>query len=305
MLLQLKCIKCKYILTEPLPEAIFRQVKNPENLTHESRLEIIKNFIKNVKCPECLSSVYWTGLGDKSFNMEIDVTSQRIVQFVKAAVDIVEKGQSENVSEEYMDCAAEIVTELIERPGQLICIVDPDLIRKAETAINIIWSNVDEEELFNEFYFGKVVDNVHHESRASMIAGDYLDRAKKLRPFLVSVKPNDEISAYFENAVECWLFGINSASLILCCAAMEGLMVDRLSNINRTLACKEDGKTRGLFELIDNAARSGILDDSTKQMAHGIRELRRESVHRLRNVDNTEAFNAIMNTKKIIEKLLT
>ena len=63
-------------------------------------------------------------------------------------------------------------------------------------------------------------------------------------------------------------------------------------------------KERSLSELINNAANEGLLDKSTKKMAHNIRLLRKDAVHKLRSITSDEAYNAIMNTKKIIEQLL-
>jgi len=63
-------------------------------------------------------------------------------------------------------------------------------------------------------------------------------------------------------------------------------------------------KERKLSELINNAANEGLLDKFAKKMAHDIRLLRREAVHRLKSITSDEAYKAIMNTKKIIEELL-
>ncbi|MBI5665222.1 MAG: hypothetical protein HZC49_09115 [Nitrospirae bacterium] len=237
--------------------------------------------------------------------MEIDFTSQHIVQLVKSAVDLVEKGQSENVSKEYMEYASEIITELLERPGQLVYIAYPDFIRKAEDAINIIWGNVDDDELFQEIFYGKI----HGESRAAIIADDYMKRAKKLRPTFLTKKPKEAISAYFQNAMECWLFGINTAALILCCSVIESLLTDAFEEKGLSLT-KENGRPKGFLALTYEANKESIIDGNIKEMADDINELRRLAVHHIseyhtENIGETETYNAIMKTKKIIEKLLT
>lgn len=237
---------------------------------------------------------------------EIDVTSEYIVQLIKGAIDLVEKGQSEDISKEYLEYAQEIVDKLIWNPGQLIHFEDPELIEKAKTALSIIWDNVDEEELFGEITGGGYGGILVH------IIGDYIDRAKKLKPTLISVKPDNLISVYFQNAMNSWVFGLNSASIILCCSILEYLLKYKYPKfifkykVVNTMSLEEFQKSekRKLEEFIDVVAEKGFIDEDTKNMAHGIRRLRNDAAHDLRSVTSDEAYDAIMSTKIIIETLL-
>jgi hypothetical protein len=154
-----------------------------------------------------------------------------------------------------------------------------------------------------------MVNNVHGEGRAAIIASDYMNKARRLRPSLVSIEPKEEISAYFQSAMQCWLFGLNTAALILCWSVIEYLLTEAFKKKGLSLT-KEKGKYKSEAEIINEASDNLILDSDTKRMAHDVRELRRLAVHHIsqyhgRNIGETETFNVIMNTKKIIDKLLT
>jgi hypothetical protein len=56
--------------------------------------------------------------------------------------------------------------------------------------------------------------------------------------------------------------------------------------------------------LIDNAARKKLISPEEKRIAHGIRILRNDAVHDLHQISYKETYKAIMNTKKLIERLL-
>jgi len=299
-------MRCKYSFTdEQLPVSPWKQVK--ERQTKKSELlekssseeeeirEVLVEITRNVKCPRCLSTAYLTGIGEKR-EFEIDLTSEPLVQLIKGAIDIVKSEKKEDISKDYIEYAQGIIDLLILNPGKLIYFPDPDLIKEAEYAFNIIWDNVDTDELFTALHSDVMVG----------ITVDYIHRAIKLKPTLVSVKPDNQTSVYFQDAMHSWLFGLNSAALILCCSIIENLLKQKLSR-KPNLVWESSGnrlKERKLSELINNAANEGLLDKSVKKMAHDIRLLRRDAVHRLKPISSNEAYNAIMNTKKIIEQLL-
>jgi hypothetical protein len=245
---------------------------------------------------KCGASVYLIGIGDKLLDTEIDFTSAPIVILIKNAIDLVEKGKYD----EYRKCAEEIISLLLDNPGQLIHIEDPDLMKAASDALKIIWENVDTSHLFDEMINSGNMD---------AIIGDYTDRAKQLKPTLVSVKPDKQTSEYFQSAIDSWLFGLNNAALILCCSVIENLLMQKLWKIDITLVRKANPKNmnwkdRDLWELINNATKQNILDKKECSKAHNIRKLRQNAVHRLKPINSSEAYSAIMDTKEIIEKLL-
>ena len=299
-MLNFKCKNCNHIFTdEELPRSPSIEIKsNKIKRENESYVDYLYDFIEEVtkktRCPKCNSTVYLT---DKNFIKEFDFTSEPLVRLIKDTIDLVKSDRKKDISKEYMEYAKEIVSELMWSPGRLILFEDPDLMKEAESAIAVIWDNVDEKELWDEAFHNSLIVN---------IVGDYFERAKKLKPTLVSVKPDNQTSIYFQDAMHSWLFGLDSATLILCCSIIEKLLKQKLSR-KPNLVWKSIGsrlKDRDLSELINNAANEGLLDKSTKKMAHGIRLLRRDAVHQLKPISSDEAYNAIMDTRKIIEQLL-
>jgi hypothetical protein len=309
-MLNFKCMRCKYSFTdEQLPASPWKQTKeqktnDPDVIDksfsdEEELVKILTEVAKNVKCPKCQSTAYLTGIGEKK-NFEIDLTSEPLVQLVKRAIELVKSNRKEDVSK-YLEYRERIIDILILDPGKLIYFADPELIKEAESAFNIIWdNNVDTDELFYA---------LHSEVMVGMTV-DYIRRAIKLKPTLVSVKPDNIVAAYFSNVIEAWLFGLNSAALILCCSVIEQILNQKFpvlkyksDKILRDFKSLRDIE-RTLEEFIDEVARQGFIDEKIRIMAQNIRTLRNSAVHKLKPISSDEAYNAIMSTKKIIEQLL-
>ncbi len=313
-MLNFKCKKCKYLFTDDqLSVSPWKQIKSEKTKKDNESdaaflLELIEEATRNVRCPKCRATVYLMGKD----GIEIDVTSEPLAQIIKGLIDLHKKYKTENItpesfvkySEETRDYAKEIVEHLMWKPGTLICFEDTDLMRDATSAIDSLYEDMNYKELSDEMFsggYGGLLVN---------IIGDYIDRAMKLKPTLVSVRPNEVVSAYFQNAMECWLYGINSASVILCCSIVENLLKQRYptlqyksDNIFKDFKYLKDFE-RTLEEFIDEVAKKGFIDENTRKMAQGIRILRNSTVHKLKQITSDEAYNAIMNTKKIIEQLL-
>jgi len=300
-MLRFKCQRCKKSFSfEEYPQFYDISKKTPlfddKKDDHEILVKWLKDITSQIKCMKCGASVYLIGIGDKLLDSEIDLTSAPIVILIKDAIDLVEKGKYD----EYRECAEKVISLLLDNPGQLIYIEDTDLMQAASNALKIIWENVDTSDLFDEMI---------NSGNMVAIIGDYTDHAQQLKPTLVNVKPDAHTSAYFQNAIDSWLFGLNNASLILCCSVIENLLVQRLWKIDINLVRKVNlkdmaWKDRELWELINNATKENILDRKESTKAHNIRELRRKAVHRLEPVNSSDAYNAIMDTKEIIEKIL-
>lgn len=56
------------------------------------------------------------------------------------------------------------------------------------------------------------------------IIGDYIERAKKIKPIFSTVKPTDVIRTYFQEAMNAWCYGLNTAALILSCSILESIL---------------------------------------------------------------------------------
>lgn len=295
-----RCKRCKNSFSfeeHPSYHELFRNIPTfDESKDVEVFTKWIEDVTANIECTKCKSSVYLIGIGDKLLDSEIDFTSTPIVILIKKAIELVNTGQYEK----YKECASKIIWLLLDEPGQLIYFEDTELMNQAISALKIIWDDVDTSELFDEMVSsGNMVE----------IIGGYTDRAKLLMPTLIDKKIDDQTSAYFQEAIYSWLFGLNCASLILCCSIIENLLRQKLWNIDLNLVLKKnpkdgDLKDRDLFELINNAESAGIIDKGTKSKAHKIRIIRKEAVHRLRKINSDESFRAITDTKHIVEKIL-
>ena len=184
-----------------------------------------------------------------------------------------------------------ILNDLVWSPGTPIYLNDPSELKAFQTAIDVIWENVDSKLLFEEMtsggYSGLLVS----------IIGDYTDRVKMLKPTFVSINPKDtDFYIYFNEAMKAWLFGLNNASLILCCSILETTLKQNLN--------KSRVENHRLETLIDKAAKAKLLNNEEKAIAHDIRKLRNNAIHGLCQVSYNNTFGAIMNTKKLVERLL-
>lgn len=214
----------------------------------------------------------------------------------------------ENQASEFNLLWKSIVEDLMWSPGTLIHIADEAKRKAAKILIDLIWKIQDAEEIFDEMtsggYSGLMVN----------IVGDYIDRAKMLKPTLISINTqNFEFKTYFEEAMKAWLHGLNSSSLILCGSLIEDMIKTQLYNIDPNPALELEGKkqnvkvkkNKALFKLIETAFSHQIIDKEDKKTAHRIRELRNKAVHKLEKVGEEETYRAILDTKELIEKILT
>jgi hypothetical protein len=111
--------------------------------------------------------------------------------------------------------------------------------------------------------------------------------------------------------MQSWLFGLNNSALILCCSILESLLKEKLCQIDVDLVydLSDRKNLKGIKQLplpklIQNAYSAGMLDKEDKKVASRIKDLRNDSVHKLKNVSYKEVYDAIMSTKALVEKFL-
>lgn len=192
-------------------------------------------------------------------------------------------------------------------PGTLIYFPDETERKAAQAMINMSWRTMKTDEIFDEMtsggYSGLLVN----------IIGDYIDRAKMLRPTLISIDPqNTEFKEYFEEAMKAWLYVLNSSALILCCSIIEDILKTELYNIVPDLALDLEKDNKRLTEvrnkkmeiLIDNAFKHEIISKAEKAKAHEISILRNDAIHSLEKISEKQTYKAILDTKELIEKIL-
>lgn len=239
-------------------------------------------------------------ISDKLFHL-----IEKIVEIKRNELESGEKSRTD--LEKTGNLIEEIIDDLIWEPGTLIYFEDADFLRFAKKTVTSIWSDLDVDEMFDEMtsggYSGLLVNMV----------GDYIERAKLLRPTFISINPeNTDIPIYFREAMRSWLFGLNNAALILCCTILESLIKEKLLGFDvdyvYDLADRKSFKAIKQFSLgrlIHNAHEAGLIGKKEKKIASDIRYLRNDSVHKMRPVSSQQTYNAIMDTKVFVEKLLS
>jgi hypothetical protein len=267
----------------------------------ESLSSAIEQITKQIKCSDCQSTVYLIGIGQNHFKDEIDISSEPIIQAIKKLVDLHKKYKEENItansfvvySEEAEGLAYEIIERLVWEPGKLLYFEDAALIDSARKAVKDLWDSLPSSELWDEIssggYKGILVN----------IISDYIDRAKLLKPVFISVEPPNPVKKYFREAMGAWLFGLNTAALILCCSIIE----EMLETIYPKLT-KAEKEKKGKLEALIDKANGKIFNKTEAETAHIIRLLRNDAVHELKRPSKEDTYEAILNTVSLIEKIL-
>jgi len=214
----------------------------------------------------------------------------------------------EHLKKDVNNLRKSIIEDLVWSPGTLIHFQDKSELEAAKATIDLIWDTFNIDEIFEEITSGGCGGLLVN------IIGDYIDRAKMLKPTLVTINPeNYDFHIYFKEAMNSWLFGLNNASLILCCSLLENILIEELRKINKELVYKiyiDDNIIKGvqphsLETLINIAAEESLFSFEEKKSAHKIRRLRNNAIHGLRSISSKQTYNAIINTKNIVEKLLS
>ena len=113
-----------------------------------------------------------------------------------------------------------------------------------------------------------------------------------------SVEPSDMVKRYVNEAMRCYIYGHFLASLLVCRAAIEASLEDRLP-ATEVLNMKE-GK---LITLIDQAREKGLLDGALQKWAHEVRKLANDAAHLERLVSEDECRLSLQKTRGILEHL--
>lgn len=314
-----RCKKCKNTFAiEQHP--LFQNLKDkinaePKDFSDDEELksifETVLEITKQIRCQQCQSTVYLIGIADINIEKGIDATSEPFVKCIKGLVDLHKEYKSKattpdsflKYSENVSEYAKEIVEHLMWHPGTLVYFEDIDLMNDAKEVITELYRNMSSNELWHETfsggYSGLLVD----------IIGDYIDRVKEIKPTFISIEPDNQTRTYFQEAMNAWSFGLNSAPLILSCSILEAILKQILLKKDPKLVYDfgksfKDIKEKDLEALIENAKLKKILDNSEAKKAHKIRKSRNDAVHKLKKFSSEETYKAIISTKELIEKLL-
>ena len=235
--------------------------------------------------------------------------SEAIIELKNLLIDMLENQASGDTIDEDKDSRAkELVTiiqkELIYNPGTLIYFEDELEIDSVKGVVDWVWQNLNPQVAFEEMTGGEYTDLLVH------TMGEYVDRAKMLKPTFISTNPaNNDFQVYYEEAMHCWLFGLDRAALILCSSIVESLIKQKVSEINEEyLYQEENGKGRRrektFKQLIEMVKFLKLINSSQANAMHDIRRSRNQAVHSLETISEKETHSKIMQTKEIAEGLL-
>lgn len=319
---EFRCKKCKYtFFIEQHP--IFQSLKDklnaePKDFSNDEKLKVFSEtaleITKQIRCQKCRSTVYLVAFGGLRFHEGVDATSEPLVITIKGLVDLHKEYKSKTAtpdsffkySDEVSEYAKEIVKHLMWHPGDFLYFEDSELMSDAIVAIDDLWENISYDELSDEIFSGGFSGLMVN------IVGDYIERVKMIKPTFITVRPNNEIRTYFQQAMDAWCHGLNTASLILSCSILEAILKQVLLRKDHKLVYDID-KSKGLkgfkekdFQvLIENARIEKILDDGEAKKADKIRKKRNAAVHVLKQASSDETYKAVITTKALLEKLLT
>jgi hypothetical protein len=208
----------------------------------------------------------------------------------------------------------EIVDRLLSKPGGFIVIKDRILREKAESAIDQIWRDEIEtdEELWRKVIFGiETDDDTFNEGIGTLMADGYARRARHLKPTVISIDLPTEVSTYLDESMAAWLHGLNCAALILSWTVVENTIKEALLKKDRALVFVQDQKSSTGFrekkakELISTAVGIQLLSQEEANRTHHIRNLRNSAAHEGRKISSESSLEAIMQTKQLVERLLS
>jgi len=200
----------------------------------------------------------------------------------------------------------DIVDYLVWYPGALFYDENHARHKRNEVVIDLLWKIVDSDQIIDELFSGG------YSGLLANMLGDFSERVKMLKPTFISVNPETtEFSSYYEEAMKAWLYGLSNAAIIICFAVIEDLLKDRLCqvDIEYVYELKDPNNPKGVKQLsydriIMAAMGEGLINKKEKNILFNIKKLRNNSIHSLTSVSDSEVYDAILQTKRIVEKLL-
>lgn len=200
-----------------------------------------------------------------------------------------------------------IRTYLLDYPGELIYEKDTSSIKRKLAVIDFLWKVYDDADHYDEIFGGDNTDFITN------FASGYLKRAKMIRPTFFSIKKHTglEFESYFREATRTWLYGCKYASIIICHSLLEGLLRNKLCDLNVEYAHKlydwdrkKSNPQYGFKELKGFTKKERILSKDLYKKLSTIQEKRNDAVHNLKTISDEEAYELILYTKDIVEYLL-
>ena len=130
------------------------------------------------------------------------------------------------------------------------------------------------------------------------------ERLKKIRPTFSSiVYPDSEFKEYYNEALSAWLYGLNTASLIICWSFLDALIRRTVYFHSIQAYIKIIQMDDPRRELLAQLKEWQILNGPDIHDIDGLRKLRNKAVHETEPIDSKTAFEAILKSRFIVEKI--
>lgn len=197
----------------------------------------------------------------------------------------------------------EIIIGFAWNPGEFIFVKDEEEKDLLEHQFNEIWNYV-EDDIFDVIFWGEYPGSGLQDEFASLVIYEVAERLKRIRPIFSSIiYPDSEFKEYYNEALSAWLFGLNTASLIICWSFLEALIRNTVHFRSIQAYMKISQMDNQQEELLAQLKEWQILNGSDIHDINGLRKLRNKAVHETEPIDSSTAFKAIRKSRTIVEKI--
>lgn len=197
-----------------------------------------------------------------------------------------------------------IIFHFAKNPGELVYVADEKEKDELDYVFGEIWENV-HEELFEVLFFGEYKKSGFTDEFSDLTIYSYAERLKKLRPTFSSTDfTGTEFEIYYCEALLAWLYGLNVASFIICWSFLENLLKQKVMEYDIAFYIENRFNDRWLNIFLNKLQGSGLLNEEDKKNIHLIKKRRNQLVHEIEIIDDQEAYNGILKTKILVEKIL-
>ena len=240
-------------------------------------------------------------MGINSINSQLD----ELIKYIGEVLS--PEGVRSFTDDEANKLVSSVRAYLIDCPGELIYEQNKQTVKARMTAIDLMWKMFDDDEHYEEIFFGDNVDFITN------FASDYIKRARMMRPLFISTRKHigKEFEFYFQEATRAWLHGCDQAVIIICNSLLEELLRAKLCDVDVKYAHKlidgwslKSNPDYGMNALKNFAKDEGILPKELIEKLTSIQKVRNDIVHNLNVVTDEEAYTIISDTKTIVEYLL-
>jgi hypothetical protein len=188
--------------------------------------------------------------------------------------------------------AWEVMENFIWRPGDVIVVVEGTHGEEMRQFIDEFWDElVNEEAIWEKMISGELG------GLFSYLGDEYAKRAVMLRPLILPRVLSEELRVCYQEAVHCWVHGLNAAAIILVWSVIEGMLYEALcGNIH-------DLRNKRVNDWIGAANSRGFLDASSANACRSIYRLRNQATHARSRISGTQAFAAITLLQQVISEM--